>query len=572
MNARVVRATTGPLRDAVRNGRARATHRAAVLAAAAALATSGCGGAGHAALPPSAGAKTGAVRHAAVRFVMRWPAHGVRSKRRAAFVSPSTMSVVVLVNASDATPGPVTFANAPSAAGGTSTIAIEAPVGADVFDIALYDAPQSAGETTAQGNLLGSVEVSQTIAPDVLNTVNATVIGTVASVKLGPMANQRNVVAASFAGVAGYELIGRDPATFVATALDADGNVIVQPDAPPAIAIAANPRSQAILAVTPVSGAANEVTVQAVAPNATTYPTALDASAADANGNAATSSTIVDVTSALYVAYANAGAPVMERYAPDGTPFALPSGAFAGMRNPVALAYDADDRQIFVADAGLGTVLAFDENGTPVSGFTAAAIAGVDGVTYDPNLKNVYASGPSGIVVFAPNGGKPNGGVPASFAAANAAGVAFGLDGPYGSLDQLAIAERGPSPVVAFTDEAGNAAGSAGLTSAPLAIAFGAPLTASTQPIQSAAQVYVTEASAIGALSAYGQSVATINDSGGPSGVVVDPNLAEPIVADRTANRIAAYLGDLSAADPAHTFTTPSALSVTQPQGVCSVF
>ncbi len=155
----------------------------------------------------------------------------------------------------------------------------------------------------------------------------------------------------------------------------------------------------------------------------------------------------------------------------------------------------------------------------------------MNGVTYDGNLKNVYASSPSGITAFAPNGGTPNGGVSATFAMANAVGVAFAASGPYGALNELVIAQGGGSPAVTFTDESGNGRGSHALPAVPLAVAFGAPLTATTQPVQSAAQVYVTQPNAISALSFTGEPVSTIADGGTPFGIVVDPNLSEPFVA-----------------------------------------
>ncbi len=300
-----------------------------------------------------------------VAFTMQWTRKGTaRAKRRPAFVSPSAKSVVIEVNPDAATPGPITFANAP-AAGGSSTVTIEAPPGNDVFVISLYDQPQVPSETTAAGNELGSVTVAQTIAADVTNTLTATVVGTIASVRIGPLPNQSNVIGVAGSSPAAYELVGRAAATFTVAPLDVDGNVIVQPDAPPAISLAPNVRAVGILAVTPVSGTANQFTVQAVAPNTTTYPTSLLATAVDANGDSATSSTIVDVTSALYVAYANGGAPAVARFDPHGAQLPLPAGAFPGLSDPVALAYDPDDRIILVADAGLGKVLAFDEKGPP---------------------------------------------------------------------------------------------------------------------------------------------------------------------------------------------------------------
>ncbi|HTD33777.1 MAG TPA: hypothetical protein VK665_08970, partial [Candidatus Elarobacter sp.] len=291
---------------------------APAVALALALAASGCSGGGR--IAPAPHGTVAAAQRVRVAFTMHWPdrahaaanARGSRA-RRPAFVSPSTASVIVEVNADAQPAGPVTFANAPPG-GGTSTLAIDAPPGADVFVISLYDQPQSAGETSAAGNELGRVRVAQTIVANATNTLSATVIGTVAAVRIGPLANQSNVVAVAGTSPAAYELVGRDPATFAVAPLDADGNAIVQPDAPPAIGLAPNARANGILAVTPVAGTTDRFTVQAVAPNATAYPTSLVATASDANGGLATSSTIVDVTSAVYVAYANGGAPAIARF------------------------------------------------------------------------------------------------------------------------------------------------------------------------------------------------------------------------------------------------------------------
>ncbi len=136
------------------------------------------------------------------------------------------------------------------------------------------------------------------------------------------------------ASPAAYELVGRAPATFAVAPLDVAGNVIMQPDAPPAISLAPNVRVTGTLSVTPVPGTTDQFSVQALAPNTTTYPTSLVATATDANGNLATSSTIVDVTSAVYVAYANGGAPAVARFDPHGTSLPLPAGAFAGLDQP----------------------------------------------------------------------------------------------------------------------------------------------------------------------------------------------------------------------------------------------
>jgi hypothetical protein len=486
--------------------------------------TSACGGSGHA-LPP-AGRATVAKARVSVSFTMHWPARSsAQTKRRPAFVSPSAQSVVIEVNPDAPTPGPITFANAP-AGGGTSTVTIDAPAGQDVFVISLYDQAQVATETTATGNELGRVSVAQSIAPNVTNTLSATVIGTVASVRIGPLPNQSNVVAVAGSSPPSFELVGRAPAIFTVAPLDVDGNVIVQPDAPPAISLTPNVRATHILSVNLVAGTTDQYTVQAIAPNTSVSPTALVATAFDANGNSATSSTIVDETSAVYVAYANGGAPLIARFAADGTPMPLAPGAFGGLKNPVALAYDADDREILVADAGLGKVLAFDESGAPLAGLTAPAVAGANGVAYDPNDGNVYATGSGGVTVFSPSGGAPNGSVPANFTAANAQGVAFDATSPGAVLDELAVGNIA-TPALAFFSESGGGAGSAPLTIAPIAIAYGSPLSVTQSP-QTTAQLYITSTAGIAAISPTGSPVTTVADTGTPFGITVDPNSREP--------------------------------------------
>jgi hypothetical protein len=501
---------------------------------------------------------------------MRWPAGAqTATRRRPAFISPSAKSVIVEVNPNASAPGPVTFANAP-AGGGSSTIAIDAPPGNDVFVISLYDQPQTSGETIAVGNELGSVTVPKVIAANVLNGLTATVIGTVASVAIGPLPNQSYVLPVAGSSPPAYELVGRAPATFIVAPLDVDGNVIVQPDAPPAITLAPNVRAAGILSVAPLSGTPNEFTVQAIAPNTTTYPTSLVASAVDANGNSATSSQVVDVTSEVYVAYAGAGAPAVARFDPHGTVLPLPAGAFAGLSNPVGLAYDGDDRTIFVADAGLGKVLAFDETGNAIASFGAPDVAGLNGVTYDPNNRNVYAAGSAGVTVFSPSGGAPQNGVPATFPAPSAQGIAYDASTPTAVLNRIAVGNAA-APSLSFFTESGSGQGTAALSAVPIAIAYGSPLTISQSP-QTTAQLYITSAGAIQALDPTGTLVRTVTDGGGPYGVTVDPNARSVQVTERSANAVITYLDDLSATDASRSFSTPAVLGLTQPQGVCDVF
>jgi hypothetical protein len=540
-----------------------------------ALTASACAG-GSRAVPAPRNANAAA--RVPVSFTMRWPAHTTSttrarhasSRRGPSFVSPSTAGVIIEVNPDATAAGPVTFANAP-AGGGTSTIAIDAPPGPDVFVISLYDQPQTAGETSAAGNELGRVRVAQTIVANTTNTLSATVIGTVAAIRIGPLPNQSNVVPVPSASPAAFELVGRAPATFAVAPLDAAGNVIVQPDAPPAIALAPNIRSTGTLSVTPVSGTTDRFTVQALAPNTTTYPTALVATASDANGSLATSSAIVDVTSAVYVAYANGGAPAVARFDPHGTVLPLPAGAFAGLSDPVALAYDADDRTIFVADAGLGKVLAFDESGAPLASFAPPSVPGANGVAYDPHDGDVYASGSAGVTVFAPDGGPPRGGAPASFAAAGAQGITYIAASSGGPLNRIAVGDASAAPRLAFFSETGAPFGGAALAAVPVALAYANPAGINQSP-PTQAQTYVTSASGVAAFTVFGAAVASASNAGSPFGIAVDPNFSEPTITERSANAITTYLDDLSATDAARSFATPGSLGLTQPQGVCHVF
>ena len=183
----------------------------------------------------------------------------------------------------------------------------------------------------------------------------------------------------------------------------------------------------------------------------------------------------------------------------------------------------------------------------------------------------MYATGTNGVSVFAPGGGAPNNGVPATFAAPNAAGVAFVAANFNGPDDRLAVGRAAAAPALAFVSETGAPRGTQPLTDTPVAVAYGAPLQIGQSP-QTTAQIYVATASGITAFPAFGASVATVADGGGPFGIAVDPNSREPVVTERAAGAITTYLFDLSGTDASASFATPSSLGLTQPQGVCHVF
>ncbi len=194
----------------------------------------------------------------------------------------------------------------------------------------------------------------------------------------------------------------------------------------------------------------------------------------------------------------------------------------------------------------------------------------MNGVTYDRNDGNVYASGSVGVTVFSPSGGPPKAGAPAAFAALNADGIAYDATTPNTALNRIAVGNTA-TPALAFFSETGSGRGSATLSAAPIAVAYGAPVTAGQSP-QTLAQLYVTSAEAVVALGPTGAPVTSVSDSRGPFGIAVDLNSRQPQVVDRSANAVTTYLNDLSAVDAARSFSTPFSLGLTQPQGVCDVF
>jgi hypothetical protein len=533
------------------------TFAARLLAVASACAVlDACGGSSATAPAPRVPA-----RHTAtVTFTMHWPGAAAAARaRRPRFISPSAQSVVIEVNSGASPAGPVTFANNPSATGApaTSTIAIDAPAGVDDFSIALFDQPQTAGETAPLGTQLGRAEVVQTIVAGKLNTLDATIAGIVGGVRVGPAANQPFVATLSAAPPQAYALTGDQPQTFVLTAVDPDGNVIVPVDASPAhadtpaVSLAPSPATRG-LAVTPVAGDPSRFVVTVTNPKSSPgSSTALIASATDGAGDRAQSVVSIDERSAVYVAYGAGGLAV---YDDLGNRIALPSGAFAGLSDAGAIAYDAADRRVYVADAG--TLRAFDASGNPVSGFAAPAVSGANGIAYDAVAKALYVSAPGVVYVFAPNGGPPASG-PASFAAPHAAGIAY----VPGATPQLAVANADPATPSfdLYAEDGTPLASHATGTSAPVAIAYAG----ATQTI------YVAAGTTIASFALSGAVASSLTDPNAALGLAFDANLDELHAAENTGGAVTAYASDLTAADPAHGIP---ALSGSNPKGVAVAY
>jgi len=495
---------------------------------------------------------------------MHWHSRATGAhRRRPLFISPSAQSVVVEVNSAASPAGPVTFANAPATSGSpaTTTIAIDAPAGPDDFSISLFDQPQTPGETVPAGTQLGRAEVTQTINPGVTNVLNAIVSGIVGGVQVAPAANQPFVETLSATPPQAYALVGDQPETFVVTAVDPDGNVIVPADTSPAhvdtpvVSLTASPATTE-LSVAPVATDPSRFVVSVLTQkNGPGSALALLGSASDGAGDQAQSNVAIDERSALYVDYAGS-TPGIAAFDDFGNRIGLAPSAFGGLSAPGAIAYDTDDHRVFVADAG--KIAAFDAAGNPAGGYTAPSLNGINGLAYDPNDKLLYASTPGSVTVFTVNGAAPSSG-PATFPAANANAIAFNPSIPVSLLIANANATT-PS----FDTYAENGTP---LASFPIG-APGAPLAVAADAVSQS--VFLTDGVTIRAFTSPTTSTSAA-DPNGPAALAFDSNIAELYALDAAAGALAAYSVDLSAQDAAHGFSILSS-GFSNPKGVAVAF
>lgn len=514
----------------------------------------GCGG-GHSGgtLPPTTVSSPKPASHAAVQFTMHWPSKTTTSARKPKYISPATQSVIIQINpTASPSPGPVTFANISQATGNppTSTLDINAPVGSDDFVIQLYDAQQTAGETAPNGNLVGQTEVTQTITAGQLNTINATIDGVAYGVSIAPVANQPTAETTA----SGFDIVGAAPVTFQVNALDADGNVIVPPGNLPATTL--TPYGSGV-SVNAVSGSSNQYTVQVTAPASKTSFPSVYATATDTYGDTANSIINITPVSAIYVGYGSGGVAL---YNSLGNALALPSGAFSGVQNAVAMAYDYDDNYVLVADAGQGKLLAFDSLGNAVSGFTAPSVSGINGVTYDSNNKTIYVTSTSGISSYTTAGAAGS----ASASVANAAAIAYvASDSSNNPLTELAVGIGGGTPTMGIYSEAAAQTSRFSLSGAPTSVAYVPYYTGVTR------QLYDVRSGNIDGYDTNGFSNVTFADSNGPFGIAADQNTMDMYVTEQTTNTIVPYLPNLSGVDTNVTsITTPSSSGKTNPTGI----
>jgi hypothetical protein len=370
---------------------------------------------------------------ATASFTIRW-LQKAASAHRPHYISPSAQSVIVEVNPVASSPGPVTFAN--NTGSPTTTVTFDAPAGTDDIVFTVYDAAQQTGETQAQGNLLGQVELpAQTITVGQQNNIAATIGGITSRIDLAPAAHQPFVETDPNGG---YDIVGDTAQTFVATPYDADGNVIVGPGSP-ALSFSSTSAGTS-LDVEPASRTPNAFTVRALAGQPTTSPLGVVVRATDSGApHFCTANMTLRVRSALYVSYTSGSGSKILVYDDQGNQIALPS-AFAGITSPGGVAYASKEHRLYVADSGANKILAFDASGNAVAGFAAPSLTGVKNLAYDPASDRLYATTPSSVKAFNPDGTAIALGGTAFANTASPDAITFvGVDGFGNTDDEIAV-------------------------------------------------------------------------------------------------------------------------------------
>lgn len=514
-----------------------------ILAALCALSLPACAG-GHVAGTVIPQGKTA---HATLSITMHWPAIGTKSGVRAPkWISPSTRSVVVQVNASESY---TTIANNPSAgAPVTSSLTVDAPPGNDTIAFLLYDA------TDGKGNILGQATVAQQITAGHVNTISAAIDGIVASVDLQPLPNQPWITTSTDAsGVKQFAMKGDAGATFVATALDADGNVIV----PEASAIAF--RIDALtstLTVSPVAGQPGQFTLHGSG-RGTSSPVGLVAHASVGQTAIAQTNYTVSIAPLLYAIYRNGASSTLAAYDSTGTQVALP-GTFSGITSAIGAAFDPKDHRFFVLDDSAHAILSFNSDGTAAGLPQIPAPAGT-ALAYDGGNGELYLLNNDGTVAAY---NAADGSVAAAATTWSGANAPSGIDvyAADGFPPMIFIANAG-NDTLTFYDEAGNPVGLGPRRNR----SFDATLTPSAFAVDATSgNLYVAGSSAgtptAAAIAVTGTPLASISaglDS--PVATAIDRGLHVLYVANATSGTIAAY--DDALAGQLSTIAAPAGLS-----------
>jgi DNA-binding beta-propeller fold protein YncE len=324
----------------------------------------------------------------------------------------------------------------------SSDFATQLPAGDEVFSFIAFDRPYG------DGNELGGATVAQSLHAGRHTIVQAAFEGYAASLTIDPVDSRIRIVHTTPWGPSPpvYDVIGQAPLTFGVTVKDVDGNVISGSGTPKVAAITDAPSS---FHVAGVVGQLNSFTIQAIGP----MPSAphIILAAAGANGTRYSATYELSETPLLFASPGSHAPAHMYSFDTLGDRYPFPAN-FKGVSNPVGLAIDDAGGTLYIADAASSKILAFDENGNAVKGWSSPSVPGINGIAYSAHSGYIYAttsSGPGSVDVFDPTGARVT--LSPGFVGLHAAPVGIAYDPKY---RVIAVAETGkPGYVDVYTDE-----------------------------------------------------------------------------------------------------------------------
>jgi sugar lactone lactonase YvrE len=347
----------------------------------------GCAGGGtsSSALLPSAPAGAPNAQAATAQVVITIPPRTPgASTNKPAYVSASTQSITVRVDAG--TPAVQNLSSsspncAPAGASLTCTVPIAVTAGAHTFTFVTYDRPAAAGSA------LSTNSVAATIVANRLNTIRVTLAGIPAVFQMGPAVPFADIVGSASAGFSFYG--AASPSLLIVT-LDAAGNAIVGPGAPTLAVTVKNASTGSGIAVTAASGNPNAFTLAAKTLGSATLSVIATPTSTLAGRPLVATVPLASVSKTITIAGV-AGVPGFTNGTGSAATFLFPSG----------LAYDSADGNLYVTDQANCAIRRVTTAGavTTIAGAGQNACAFADGTGSAATFNY-----PTGIAYDAANG------------------------------------------------------------------------------------------------------------------------------------------------------------------------
>lgn len=396
---------------------------------------------------------------ATASFTITVPAGGAQSRltRAPQYVSSATQSVIVTlasVNGTSYSGTPASFAtnlttSDPACSGSpiTCTIEVSVPIGADVFIVATYDAPQSSSSPTRPaGNVLSQSVLNLNVTSGGPNAAQLVLGGIPASLAMtiaGPVTPAgTNYLAGNMNGL---KLWGAIAQQVTLTMLDAAGQTIIGTGAP---SLSLTSSSGALSVTNPsanlfVLQAATSGTPAVVTPANLT----LTATATLSSGTPLTKTIPLTIAhSAVFVCTGSTGTTVLVFYDGNTVTPSYTIGAANGLNGPRGIAVDGIGT-LYVANHGNNTVAEYPAGQTTASLTITSGVSAPEGAAIDRS-GNLWIgeSGNSTLTEYLPGQSSPSTTITTGLPTIR--GVAFDPSGNLWVADQSAhLADQYPAPL-----------------------------------------------------------------------------------------------------------------------------